>query len=112
MLLVRIDERTKYTALAVETLRRHYADKGSAVYFELFDLYDLREGDADADSESKTSYSALAREFGLTTADVTNYLAAARRKFREIVLARLRDMTANEEEFRSEARALLGVKIK
>jgi len=98
-------------ALAVETLRCHYADKGSDLYFRLFELYDLREGDVDPDSESKPSYAALAQEFGLTTADVTNYLAAARRKFREIVLARLRDLTATEEEYRSEARALLGVKI-
>ena len=99
-------------ALAVETLRRHYADKGSDVYFKLFELYDLQAGDADPDSESKTSYAALAQEFGLTTADVTNYLAAARRKFRELVLARLRDITATEEEYRSEARSLLGVKTK
>ena len=48
----------------------------------------------------------------MTTADVTNYLAAARRKFRELVLAGLRDLTATEEEFRAEARALLGVKLK
>lgn len=99
-------------ASAVETLRRHYADKGSDVYFKLFELYDLRADEDDPDSESKASYATLGQEFGLTTADVTNYLAAARRKFREIVLARLRDITATEEEYRSEARALLGVKIK
>jgi RNA polymerase sigma factor (sigma-70 family) len=94
-------------ALAIETLRRHYADKGTSVYFELFELYDLRE-----DSEPKTSYAALATEFGLTTSDVTNYLAAARRGFRKIVLAKLREITATEEEFQHEARALLGVEIK
>ncbi len=99
-------------ALAIETLRGHYAEKGSDVYFKLFELYDLRDGDADPDSESKASYAALGKEFGLTTADVTNYLAAARRKFRKIVLAKLRDITATEEEFRAEARALLGVKLK
>ena len=97
-------------ALAIEALRSHYAEEGSEIYFKLFELYDLRE--VDAGPESKASYAALGKEFGLTTADVTNYLAAARRKFRKIVLATLREITATEEEFRAEARALLGVKVK
>jgi len=58
----------------------------------------------------RVSYESLAREFGLTTTEVTNYLAAARREFRKIVLAKLREVTATEAEFRSEARSLLGVK--
>jgi DNA-directed RNA polymerase specialized sigma24 family protein len=95
-------------ALAIEALRRHYLEKGSGIYFELFELYDLREDD----SASKTSYAALARQFGLTTIEVTNYLAAARREFRKIVLSKLREITATEEEFRSEARDLLGVEIR
>lgn len=99
-------------ALAIEALRGHYSEKGSEVYFKLFELYDLREGDGDPDSESKPSYASLAKEFGLTTADVTNYLAAARSKLRKIVLAKLRGITATEEEFQAEAQALLGVKIK
>jgi hypothetical protein len=40
---------------------------------------------------------------------VTNYLAIARREFRRTVLATLREMCANEEEFWREARAILGV---
>lgn len=94
-------------ALAVGALRSHYAEKGSDVYFRLFELYDLHE-----DAEPKNSYAALATEFGLSTTDVTNYLAAARRQFRKIVLAKLREITATEEEFRKEARALLGVAVK
>ena len=39
---------------------------------------------------------------------MTNYLAAMRRRFREIVLDALREVTATEQEFRAEARALLG----
>ena len=95
-------------ALAIEDLRRHYVEKGSGVYFTLFELYDL----SDDDSESKTTYASLATQFGVTTMDVTNYLAAARREFRKIVLDKLREITATEEEFRNEARVLLGVKIK
>jgi len=40
---------------------------------------------------------------------VTNYLAFARREFRRIALEKLREMTASEEEYRREARALFGV---
>ena len=40
---------------------------------------------------------------------MTNHLAYARREFRRIALERLREMTGSEEEFRREARALLGV---
>jgi hypothetical protein len=40
---------------------------------------------------------------------VTNYLALARREFRRTVLEKLRELTATDEEFRREARSLLGV---
>lgn len=102
--------------LAIEGLRSHYAEKGSSVYFKLFELYDLREdnlaGEAEVEVTPRVSYSSLAQDFGLSTTDVTNYLSAARREFRKIVLAKLREVTATEEEFRAETRALLGVKIK
>ena len=104
-----------FIVLAIEALRRHYVEKGSSVYFQLFELYDLREDEKRANDDSATprvSYASLAREFGLTTAEVTNYLAAARREFRKIVLANLHEVTATEEEFRAEARSLLGVEIK
>lgn len=94
--------------LAIETLRRRYDQTGRGVYFKLFELYDL----GDDEVESKTSYASLAKELGISTIDVTNYLAAARREFRKIVLDKLREVTATEEEFRTEARALLGVEVK
>jgi DNA-directed RNA polymerase specialized sigma24 family protein len=94
-------------AAAIETLRRHYAEKGTSIRFRLFELYDLRE-----DEDAAVSYSSLANEFGLNVIEVTNYLAAARRQFRKIVLAKLRELTATDEEFRQEARVLLGVEIK
>jgi DNA-directed RNA polymerase specialized sigma24 family protein len=95
-------------ALAIDTLSRRYADSGRSVYFKLFERYDL----ADDDATPKASYASLANEFGLHTTDVTNYLAAARREFRKIVLEQLRELTATDEEFRAEARALLGVEVK
>jgi RNA polymerase sigma-70 factor (ECF subfamily) len=94
--------------MAIETLRRLYDETGRGVYFKLFALYDL--GDDDADP--RVSYASLANEFGISTSDVTNYLAAARREFRKVVLDKLREITATDEEFRTEARALLGVDMK
>jgi hypothetical protein len=76
------------------------------MHFRLFELYDLEDGDG-----SRRSYQDLASEFGIKVTDVTNYLASARRGFRRHALARLRDMTASDEEFRREAQALMGVEI-
>jgi DNA-directed RNA polymerase specialized sigma24 family protein len=90
--------------LAVETLRQRCEDSGKRVHFQLFERYDLAEDDV--------SYASLAAEFGLDTTTVTNYLAAARRDFRRIVIEKLREITATEEEFRNEARSLLGVEVK
>ena len=63
----------------------------------------------EGERKSRLTYEHLAREFGLAVTDITNHLAFARREFRRITLATLREMTANEEEFRREARTLLGV---
>lgn len=93
--------------LALETLRRRYEDAGKEIYFQLFERYDLAD-----DGAANLSYATLAQEFGLTTATVTNHLAAARRDFRRIVLEKLREITATEAEFQNEARSLLGVDIK
>ena len=96
---------------SVERLQQHYKEKGNEVYFNLFERYDLQT-DGQGHSEDKVSYASLAREFGVSTMDVTNYLAAARRDFRKLVLNSLRELTGGEDEFRREARALLGVEIK
>jgi hypothetical protein len=92
-------------SLALESFRTQMLDAGKETHLRLFERYVL---DA-ADQAPKTSYKALAAEFNLATTDVTNYLALARREFRRIVLEKLRELTATDEEFRREARALLGV---
>ncbi len=74
------------------------------IHLRLFEIYDL-----EGDGASNASYADLAKEFKIAPTDVTNYLAFARREFRRIALDRLREMTASEEEFRHEARALLGM---
>jgi hypothetical protein len=92
--------------LAVEGLRAQCQARGKMTHFSLFERYDL-----DDSEERKLSYDDLAREFGIAVTDVTNYLAYARREFRRIALEKLREMTATEDEFRREARALLGVEM-
>jgi len=91
-------------AESLKGLRAHYQRSGKDIYFQLFQLYDL--GDS-----ATISYASLADQFGLTTADVTNYLAAARREFRKLVVTKLRELSASDESFRSEAKSLLGIKI-
>ena len=90
--------------LAVESFRHRCEESGRTVPFQLFERYDL--------SEDNVSYASLGQEFGLEPATVNNYLAAARRDFRRIVLEKLREITATDEEFRTEARSLLGVDVK
>jgi RNA polymerase sigma factor (sigma-70 family) len=73
-------------AMAVETLRERSVESGCTVRFQLFERYDLND-DRDA------SYASLAEEFGLDVTTVNNYLAAARRDFRRIVLEKFRETT-------------------
>lgn len=91
--------------LAVDDLRQWAERTGKQVHFRLFEQYDLEGPDA----PERPSYGELAAEHGLPVAQVTNYLAAARRELRRLILERLRELTATEEEFRSEARLILGV---
>jgi len=93
--------------LAVDRLRAHFADGGRDKYFRVFERYDL---EASASGE-RVTYAGLARELGISATDVTNYLSAARRQFRAFVLEHLRALTASDEEFKEEARRLLGVDV-
>lgn len=74
---------------------------------EVFTKYDL-EG---PDRVEPLTYADLACALGLSTTDVTNALNAARREFRAVVLECLRELTMTENEFRAEARRLLGIEV-
>jgi RNA polymerase sigma factor (sigma-70 family) len=88
---------------AVQELAARCRAQGREVHFALFERYDL-----DPPPEGRPTYAALAAELGLPPTQVTNFLAAARREFRRLVLERLRAQTGSEAEFRREARDLLG----
>lgn len=89
---------------AVEDLRQLADASGRGVMFQVFERYDLSDPTGD-----RPTYAAIGTALGLTATTVTNHLAAMRRQFRQIVLDRLRELTSSDEEFRSEARRLLGV---
>jgi RNA polymerase sigma factor (sigma-70 family) len=93
---------------AVGNLHARADSEGKALQFRIFEEYDL-EPDAAA---GKVTYERLAGLHGLSVTDVTNYLAEMRRQFRQEVLDVLRGLTANEVEFRLEARSILGIEIK
>jgi hypothetical protein len=92
-------------ALAIDDLRRECGDRGKTTHFRIFELYDVEEGG------KELTYEQVARDLGVKSTDVTNYLAYARREFRRIVLARLQEMTTSDDEFRREARSLLGIEV-
>ncbi|MGB7622702.1 MAG: hypothetical protein WBN92_10175 [Terriglobia bacterium] len=95
-------------SMAVEVLRQECTAAGKTTQFEVFERYDLNEDRA----AGEDSYESLARVMGIPVSQITNYLAFARREFRRIVLEKLREITANDDEFRSEARGLLGANLK
>jgi hypothetical protein len=59
-----------------------------------------------ASRDAPPSYAEVAADCGLSVSDVTNYLSWSRRAFRVCIVDRLREITANEDELREEARAL------
>lgn len=91
--------------LAIDALREHCRAQGKDEHLSVFERFHL--GDAD----DAPSYEAVARELGTTVVTVQNRLAYARRHFRRLTLEILRELTANEDELRFEARAVLGVEL-
>lgn len=88
---------------AIEALKAETMASGRQLMFEIFKQYDLADS-----AEERPTYAAIAAARGLTAATVTNHLAAMRRRLRQLVLDRLRELTMTDEEFEAEARRLLG----
>lgn len=83
--------------LALDDLRAHCEKSGKQIQFQIFEAYDLAEGE-------RLSYAGLAELHGIAETAVTNHLAWARRMLREFVTARLRGVTSGERELREEMR--------
>jgi RNA polymerase sigma factor (sigma-70 family) len=89
---------------ALQSLAEIFDRRGKAESYRMFETYYLSEKD-------DSSYAALARNFNLSTADVTNRLASVRREFRRILLACLKETSISQEEYRRDARKLLGTEL-
>lgn len=87
-------------AMALERLRLACEAAGKAEHYALLERYDL--------GSERPTYAQLAQRSGISVTDVTNRLFRTRRELRRIALEVLRELTASEDEFREEARALLG----
>jgi len=92
--------------MAVDALERSCAANGRPEVFNVFARYDL-----DPPPEKKT-YREVADDMGITPTQLNNYLASARRKFRELVLERLAEVCATDEELQAEASLLFGASRK
>ena len=89
---------------AVRSVREEFEAGGNRLPFAVFERYDLA-------PRGGESYATLATEFDVTTAQVTNALALARRRFREHAVAGLRCLSATDDEFRRDAREIFGVEV-
>jgi DNA-directed RNA polymerase specialized sigma24 family protein len=94
-------------ALALARLRERCEESGRRPQLGVFERYDL----ADVDRAERPTYAQIAADLGVPTTQVTNWLAAMRREFRGIVVDTLREICGSDEEFRAEARALLGLHL-
>jgi len=87
-------------ALALRRLQQELAAAGKESHHALLEACDL--------ADPRPTYAELAVRFGISVTDVTNRLFRTRRELRRCVLDVLRELTADDAEFREEARALLG----
>jgi len=89
-------------ALAIEALREHCEARSKAACFTIFQRYDL------SDPAERPTYEDLARDLDIPVTTVTNHLAYARRELRRLVLEKLSEITASDDELRSESRLVFG----
>ena len=89
-------------SMSLDRLRQECEAEKLQRTFEVFLAHDVDGAD------EPPRYADLAIRFDLPVTQVANYLHWARSRFRGHVLDTLRALTASDDEFRDEARALLG----
>jgi hypothetical protein len=87
--------------LAVEDLRTHCREAGKQLQFQIFEEYDLADGD-------RPAYAELALRHGISTTALNNHLAWSRRMLRTHLTDRLRGVTSGDRELHDEMRTALG----
>ena len=90
-------------SIAFEALRAHANEKNKQEHFRAFERFHVAQ---DAPNQGD-----VARELGTDVVTLTHRLAYARRHYRRLVLETLRELTASDEEYRDEAKAVLGVEL-
>ena len=85
--------------LAVEDLRAHCRETGKPLQFQIFEEYDLADGD-------RPAYAELALRHRISTTALNNHLAWSRRMLRTYLTDRLRGVTSGDRELRDEMRAV------
>ena len=88
-------------SLAVADLRAACDAQNKSTQFAIFAAYDLAE-------DPRPTYSTLAGQHSIPVTQVTNYLAWARRELRRLLLERLERISPSEQQYRADARQLLG----
>jgi RNA polymerase sigma factor (sigma-70 family) len=91
--------RRQLFSLALDDLRVHCHEKGKQLHFNIFEDYDLTDGD-------RLSYSDMAAKYSIAETTVTNHLAWARRTLRSLITERLRATTSGAKELQEEMRRL------
>lgn len=89
---------------AVDRLRDESESAGQGDAFRIFDRYELS-----SESGETPSYSALAAEFGIKETDVENRLKHCRKRFRALILDRIRDTVSTEVEVTAELSDILDI---
>jgi RNA polymerase sigma factor (sigma-70 family) len=89
--------------VAVERVLAQLEQNGKPVHAELFRRFHLH--------DDPPSYQSAADALGIKVTDANNWLHVARREFRRVALELLREITASEEEFADEARAVFGIDV-
>ena len=92
--------------IALDALRDECVARKRESTWQVFEAYEVGRAGG-----SRPTYDALSLELDLPLTQVTNYLAWARGRFREHVLATLRSLTTSDAEYREEVRALLGPNV-
>jgi hypothetical protein len=91
-------------SLSLDTVRRELCSEGKGIQYRVFERYDL-------EPREHITYATVAEEFEIPATQVTNYLAAVRRRFRTCLLQTLRAVSPTESDYRTDARELLGVEV-
>jgi len=102
----------EYRAAVIDLALRDFANESRSPLarrrLEVFLAYEV-EPQLKEETDERPTYVELASQLGLKPHDVKNDLVAARRRFAELVMERLREEVHSEEEAREELRELFGI---